>query len=168
MKKQNSNLVIGGILILIGLGLLLKRLGYMSFGWDETYPLALLILGGLSTFSLIRGDKSASFWATFLLLCGLATFFRNYGIIESLWDIELWTIAVLAFGLSFIVLYLFKPQDWGILVPGTIVTFFGLVFLMDDLNVSWMTLENIKSYWPVILIVIGVGVVVSALTKKKE
>lgn len=167
MKKHTSNVIIGTILIFIGLGLILKKMGYMSFGWDEIYPLVLIILGGMSILSIIKGDKSASFWGTFLLLSGFVTFFRNYGIIDSLWQLELWTIVVLAFGLSFIVLYLFKPQDWGILVPGAIVTFFGLIFLMDDLEVSWMTVENIRNYWPVILIVIGIGVVISSLSKKK-
>ncbi|MBN2356914.1 hypothetical protein JXO59_12435 [candidate division KSB1 bacterium] len=168
MKKHTSNVVIGAILIVIGLGLILKRMDILSFGWDELYPLVLILLGGMSALSVIKGDKSASFWSAFLLLCGFATFFRNYGIIDAFWTLELWTIVVLAFGISFFVLYFFKPQDWGILVPGAIVTFFGLIFLFDDLNVSWMTLENMRDYWPVILIIIGIGVVISALTRKSQ
>jgi len=166
MKKHTSNVVIGAILIIVGLGLILKRMGFMAFGWDEIYPVVLILLGGMSVFSVLKGDKSASFWGTFLLLCGLTTFLRNYGLVDSLWDLELWTIVVLAFGISFFVLYFFKSQDWGVLVPGAIVTFFGLIFLLDDLDVSWMTIENIRNYWPIILIIIGIGVVVSALSKK--
>ncbi len=167
MRKSTSNLVIGAILIVIGLGLFFKRLDIVRFGWDEIYPLVLLVLGGMSAFSVAKGDKTASFWGSFLLLCGIVTFFRNYGIIDGLWDLELWTIVVLSFGISFFVLYFFKPTDWGVLIPGAIVTFFGLILLFHDLDLPWISFRTISNFWPVILILIGIGLVISALTSNK-
>ncbi len=168
MKKYSSNLTFGVMLILIGGGLLLRRMGFFDFGWNEIYPIALLILGAMSMMSVAKGDKNASFWGSFLLICGLFTFLKNYGVFQFLWEVDLWTIVLLAFGISFLVLYAFKPQDWGVLIPGAILTFFGLVAILDDLDVSWLTIEAIQDLWPLILIIIGVGIILSSFSKKPK
>jgi hypothetical protein len=166
MKKYDSNLMTGLILILIGGGLLLKRAGLLDFGWEETYPVALLLLAAMSIVSVAKGEKNHAFWASFLLICGLFSFFKNYGVIDSLWSVNFWSILLLAFGLSFFALYALKPQDWGVLVPGSILTAFGMVAILDDLNISWFNLRHIIDYWPLILIVIGAGIIFSSLKRK--
>ncbi len=164
MKKYSSNLTFGVLLILIGGGLLLKQMGFFEFGWDEIYPVALLILGAMSMMSVARGDKNASFWGSFLLICGAYTFLKNYGIVDFPWQVNTWSVILLAFGISFIVLYLLKPQDWGVLIPGAILTFFGLVAIFE--NLSWFSFRVLRDFWPAILIVIGLGIILSSFARK--
>lgn len=166
-RKYDSNLVLGLILILIGGGLLFKQMGLFSFGWEEIYPVALLLFAAMSIVSVAKGDKGNVFWATFLLVCGLFTFLKNYGVIDSLWSINLWSILLLAFGLSFFALYVFKPQDWGVLVPGGILSAFGLVAILDDLGINWLTMREIMAYWPLLLIAVGLGIIFSSYHRNR-
>lgn len=166
MKKHDSNLVLGLILILIGAGLLFKRMGLFDFGWEESYPIALLLLAAMAIVSVAKGDKSQTFWACFLLICGLFTFLKNYGIVDSLWSINLWSILLLAFGLSFFALYASKPKDWGVLIPGFILTTFGSVAVLDDLHVDWFRISYLIDYWPLVLIAIGIGIIFSTLRRR--
>lgn len=166
MKKYDSNLVTGLILILIGGGLILRRAGLLDFGWDELYPVGLLMLAAMSIVSVAKGERNSLFWATFLLICGLFTFFKNYGLIEGLWSISFWSVLLFAFGVSFFAIYISRPQDWGVLVPGSILTVFGGVAVLDDLNVRWFTLRHLFEYWPLLLIFIGIGIIFSSMTRK--
>ena len=168
MKKYDSNLVLGLILILVGGGLLLKRMGLLDVGWEEIYPIALLLFAAMSIVSVAQGNRNHAFWATFLFVCGLFTFLKNYGIIDSLWSINLWSILLLAFGLSFFALYVTKPQDWGVLIPGSILTVFGLVALLDDLGLDWLSYQQIIEYWPLMLIAIGIIIIASSLTRRSR
>jgi hypothetical protein len=166
MKKHNSNLVLGLVLILIGGGLLLRRMGWMDFGWEELYPVGLLLFAAMSIVAVAKGDKSHAFWASFLLVCGLFTFLKNYGIVDAFWSINFWSILLLAFGLSFFTLYAFKPKDWGVMIPGTILTVFGMVAILDDLGINWFTMHEVLEYWPLLLIAIGVAIIVSNFTRQ--
>ncbi len=166
MKKHDSNLVLGLILILIGAGLLFRRMGFFDFGWEESYPIALLLLAAMAIVSVAKGDKSQAFWACFLLICGLFTFLKNYGLVDSFWSINLWSILLFAFGLSFFALYASKPRDWSLLIPGSILTTFGGVAILDDLHVDWFRISYFFDYWPLMLIAIGIAIIIGTLRRK--
>lgn len=167
MKRiRYSTLLWGFIFILIGVVLLFRRLDIWTLSWNELYPIGLMALGVFAFVKVAQGDKNASFWGTFFLSIGILTFLRNYLIFDALWALEFWTIGLLALGLGFFVLYGIKPGDWGVLIPGSILIFLGLVSLLDDLDVPWFTIEAVKDYWPAILIVVGVGIIISSLMKR--
>jgi len=144
MKKHDSNLVLGLILILIGAGLLFRRMGFFDFGWEESYPIALLLLAAMAIVSVAKGDKSQAFWACFLLICGLFTFLKNYGLVDSFWSINLWSL----------------------LIPGSILTTFGGVAILDDLHVDWFRISYFFDYWPLMLIAIGIAIIIGTLRRK--
>ncbi len=166
MKKNNSTMSLGILLILIGLGLLLHRMGLLDFTYDQLYPVICLAVGAYSAVSLLRGNKNSALAASFLILFGLITFVRNYDLLTTLWALEIWSILILCLGLAFIIMYFFKPQDWGVLIPGSILTFIGLIMVLNDLDYSWHLVDQIRSLWPIILIIIGVGILVSSFRKK--
>ncbi|HNW58434.1 MAG TPA: DUF5668 domain-containing protein [bacterium] len=166
-SKYDSNLLLGLILILIGGGLLCKQLGLFHFGWEEIYPVALLLFAAMSIVSVAKGDKGNVFWACFLLVCGLFSFMKNYGLVDAFWSVNLWSILLLAFGLSFFALYAFKPQEWGVLVPGCILSTFGLVAILDDLGINWFTMHEVIEYWPLLLIAVGLGIIASSYSRKR-
>jgi len=125
-----------------------------------------LAVVGFSAVAVARGDKYSVFWSGFLLLFGGLTFLRNYSIVDSLWSLSPWSLLMVSLGLAFFALYFFKPKDWGVLIPGSLLSFIGLLMVLHDLDYSWFELAKIKSLWPVVLIIIGIGILVSSFRKK--
>ncbi|NIR51432.1 hypothetical protein GWO43_22905, partial [candidate division KSB1 bacterium] len=168
MANRERSLIPGVILILLGLYFLLDRLNVFYFRWEYLYPLILLGLGVLFLVAIFtKKDKGAAFPATILLILGLFFFLRNYGLLPYefyLYYIEdYWPIFLIAFGLGFLVLFSVKPEDWGVLIPGGILLFFGVVFLLRNMRLFYW--RDFADFWPVILIAIGLGIVVSSLRK---
>jgi hypothetical protein len=168
MKNLTASLIVGIVLILIGVGILLDKWDILDFTWEEFYPLVLLALSLLSLLKVTQGRKDASFWMVFLGTLGLFYFLRNYDIIISLWYIDSWPVLLLALGLSFVVMYFFKPYDWGNLIPGAILTFLGVAFLLKEMDVRWLSFDLVADFWPLILVLIGMGIIISSLVGKKE
>ncbi|MDZ7261295.1 MAG: DUF5668 domain-containing protein [candidate division KSB1 bacterium] len=170
MEGNKKSIIPGVLLIVVGLLLLLSRLDLLQFNWGHLYPLLLMALGLLCFLTIRRRkDAGAVFPGTIFFLLGLFFFLRNYDLIYYLYPDEIWPIFLIIFGLAFIALYLFKPQDWGVLIPGSLLLFFGIVFFLRELDlIYWRTQEYIERFWPLILIVIGTGIVLSSLTRKTE
>jgi len=168
MNNKFSSIVVGVIFIVFGTILLLDKLGIIYFTWDEGFPFILMALSVLAFVSVAKGKKNNAFWGTTLGILGIFFFLQNYEIIHYLWIGETWPVYLIAIGLGFIVLYFFKPQDWGVLIPGGILTFLGAVFFLETLDLSWYTIKHIKNFWPLILILIGLGLISSSLAKKAE
>lgn len=166
MNRDHSSISLGLVLILIGLGLMLHRLDLLNFDFEQIYPIVALAVGGFSAVAVARGDKNSVFWSGFLLLFGGLTFLRNYSIVDSLWSLSPWSLLMVCLGMAFFALYFFKPKDWGVLIPGSLLSFIGLLMILHDLDYSWFELAKIKSLWPVVLIVIGIGILVSSFRKK--
>ncbi len=168
MDNKSSSITLGIVLVIIGLGLLLNKMHILEFSWSQIYPLAILTFSAFSFASLVRGEKNAAFLATASAVIGLFFTLRNYDIVDYLWYLEVWPLLLLSLGLGFVVLYVFKPYDWGILIPGSVLTFLGMVFLMENLDIAWSTLRLVKNLWPLVLVVIGAGLIANTLLKKRE
>jgi uncharacterized membrane protein HdeD (DUF308 family) len=169
MSEKKASTIPGIVLILIGLVILLNRFDIVDWYWQDIYPIGLIILGLLFFYSVIfRKNTNAVFGGTVCLLLGIFFFLRNYDLMPFyFWD-EIWPVILIAFGIGFIVLYVFKPEDWGVLIPGSILLFIGLVALAHTMDLYWRTEELVEHYWPVILIVIGGGLVISSFIRKKQ
>jgi len=171
MLGRKNSLVPGVILILIGIALLLRQLGVFYIDWRQIFPILLLVLGGLFFISIkTRDDKGAAFPATFFFVLGLFFLIRNYDIFSFDYYFygfeDFWPIFLIAVGLGFIVMYFFKPHDWGVLIPGGVLLFFGIVLLLRNTGVLYW--RNFADYWPLILIAVGVSVVFNSLRRKTE
>jgi hypothetical protein len=166
--NRYSSILIGVLFILFGLLLVVKNLGLWIITWFELYPLLLVVVGILFFINACKGKKNQAFWGTFFLVLGVFFFLRNYGFIQYYWMFEIWPIFILAAGLAFIVLYGFKPDEWGILIPAAILTFWGSVYLLRGMGFYWPSIRYAKQCWPLLLVFIGIGLVISSLTGKKN
>ena len=170
MEKRERSFVPGIVLIVIGFYFLLKQLGvFFYFRMYQIYPIGLIVLGAFFLVLVFtKKDKGAAFAATVFLVLGVFFFLRNFVFLPHYLDHSrnFWPIFLIAPGLGFIVLYLFKRQDWGVLIPGAILLFLGISAFLEISGLYYW--EDFTRYWPVILIVIGLGIVVSSLRRKPE
>jgi len=167
--SHKISIVPGILLVLVGVVMLLNKLDLVEWYWEDMYPFILLSLGLLFFyFVIVRNDRNASFWGTTFLLLGVFFSLRNFDVIPYLfWD-EIWPVIPLAIGIGFIVLFAFKPQDWGVLIPGAVFLFIGVIALANTMDIYWRTREIIEDFWPVILILVGGALVLSSLARKKQ
>lgn len=171
MTERERSHIPGIILIVIGTILLLHQLDLIYLRWRHIYPIILLAFGVLFFVSTVtKKDKGAAFPATVLMVLGLFFFLRNYSYFSVDyyfydWE-EFWPIFLIAFGLGFIALYFFKPEDWGVLIPGGVLSFFGVLFFLRSTGVFYW--RDFANFWPLILIAIGASIVISSLKRKAQ
>ncbi|HPG42095.1 MAG TPA: DUF5668 domain-containing protein [bacterium] len=168
MRSRFSSIATGVLFIIIGIILLLNKLDVINFGWDEALPFLFIALSVLSFFSAFTGKKGNSFWGGFFGILGVFYLLQNYDVFDYFWFGDTWPVFMLAFGIGFIVMFLFNPRDWGVLIPGGIFTFLGLVFFLESLDLAWITMRVIKNLWPLILVLIGIGIITSSLSKQRH
>jgi hypothetical protein len=167
IMKRKSFPIFGILLIVIGSSILLDRLYIIHFGWYRIWPTLLAVLGlWMVINSFIYEKRGKIFGGTFIFLLGVLFVLKNFNIIYMRYDI-FWPALFLILGLSFLMLFIFEPKDWGVLIPSIIFIGFGLFVIFTRLGYFyyWEIWDLIGMYWPVILIIIGVSML---LTKKKE
>ena len=167
---ERSSVVPGIVLVVIGAVLLLQQFDVVYITWERAYPILLLLLGVSNlTLATKRKDSGNIFWGMVLVLFGIFFFLRNYEIlpIYYYWD-EFWPLFMIIPGLAFIMMFVFHPQEWGVLIPGGILLFLGSTFLSETLGFPWFSWYQIGRLWPVVLIVIGAIIVVSKLFSENE
>lgn len=167
MNTKRPSMLPGVILIIIGAVLLVKKLTPYSIGWDEIYPIVLIIIAGLIFKTVLRKrERGGIFLGTLLFLLGCYFLVRNYDIVPYEYAREVWPIILIIIGLSFLSVFIFYPKDWGIVIPGAILVFIGTVIFLRRLDIFYFDLgELISDYWPITLILIGGAIVFSALKK---
>ena len=171
MEKRDKSLVPGIVLIAVGLLFLLHQMDVFYFRWRYIYPLGLLALGAVCLVSVFsKNQRSAAFPAGMFLSLGLFFFLRNYRYLPLedyfYYPDELWPIFMIACGLGFIALYFAKREDWAVLIPGGVLVFLGLLFVLRTQRIiRWV---DFRDFWPVILIAIGLSIVVHSLRKKPK
>ena len=170
MPDKQKSIVPGVVLIIIGGYLLLNQLGVFYFRWRYFYPIAMLALSALFFISIyVKNERRHAFPATALLILGLFFFIRNFNLFDLrnyFYDIgEFWPIFLIAIGAGLIVQSFYRSQNAGAAIPGIILLSIGLIFALKDFYIfDWIRWEV---YWPLILIVIGLGLVLSSFRKKR-
>ena len=168
-KENNSRgpLIFGFLLILIGGAILLGRLDVLRIGWFELYPIMITALGLLFLIlALVNREKGTLFPATFFLTIGIYFILRNFDILPFYEIYEIWPIFMLALGLAFLVLFISAPKNWGVMIPGSIFLFFGVIFLVENIGAHIWWIDLVSQYWPLMLVVIGLSIILSHMTKK--
>jgi len=105
-----------------------------------------------------RDPLSGIFWGLILIMIGAIYFAHNQGYLpEASW----WAYVVLGIGIVFLLEALirgvmpeYRGGAWGRVVPGLILTMLGLYFIYGFAIGTW---------WPVILIVVGLIIIIGAL-----
>jgi len=164
---KKSSILPGLLLIFIGILLLTNKLLPDILDWRRLYPIIIMAIGVWilsSTCCQHKKDKGGVFPGSVLFLIGLFFFLRNYDIIPYSYDV--WPIYIIILGLGFLALFIVKPRDWGTLIPAAIFLFFGIVSLFNIYYIiDWDAWDMVGDYWPIILILIGVSIIISSLKK---
>lgn len=165
MKHKNHPPYGFGIgLIIVGVLLLMHTFDLWDFHWSQI----MVLIGIFFLVSAFTGsDHGAVFPGSIVFLIGLFFLLRYYDILDDSMY-YMWPIFLVIVGIAFYLLFIFKPNDWGLLIPGTILTGLGLLFFAynyDVIDVSPGRL--VKRYWPVILIFIGLKMLIDSGRDKR-
>ncbi len=167
---KKTSLVPGLVLIILGSILLINKLAPDFLNWYQIYPLIILGLGLIITFSALqKQDKGGVFPGTILFLVGIFFILRNYDVIPYYYVRDIWPVFIIFLGLGFLALFIVKPSDWGVLIPASLFIFFGTASLLRMYDIiDWSAWRLTSRYWPVILIIIGAGIILSSLKKRQQ
>ena len=88
----------------------------------------------------------------FLLIIGVLLILANFGAIEIAWD-NLWPLFLLIPGIFFELSYFISRKDAGLLVPGGILTTYGLLFSINVIF-GWHLMDNL---WPIFPLGVAIG-----------
>jgi hypothetical protein len=87
-----------------------------------------------------------------LIIFGILFFFDSlYKVSYNIGDF--WPIFIMLIGVSFLVSFWHKRSNSGVLMPGTILTVYGLMFFISTLS-GW---HNMAQLWPGFLLGPGLG-----------
>jgi len=151
-------------LIIFGLMLLIHRHWGLTWGW-----LAVMI-GALLYYRIIRGtiDRGFIFLTTVLFVMGGAKVVWDIGLIDfEGW--RLWPIFLGSVGLAFMLAWSVKEAGWWVLPVG------GALLVLSSAGLgmsSWFKfrhlVHDITDYWPALLIIFGVSLILSYWHKRAD
>lgn len=153
MRGQNS--FIGYLLIGVGTFFLLRQLKLPILTDFYSWPTLLIIIGlALTLYSYRAKQYHSLFSGTFILGLGI----HFHGINHYSFWIDDWAVYPFLIGVSFIVRSL-KTKE-GMLI-GLIFVTLSLLFIFSIKLPDWFSwvyqmIEYLENYWPIILIIIGI------------
>jgi hypothetical protein len=167
-SDKRGNLIGGLILIAIGLWFLLGGLGVNLPDIGRLWP----IFPTLAGLAFIAGYFMGSQKEAGLLipgigafLTGLFFFFFTFGIFEWGEMGRLWPVFPLIGGIAFAAVWLADGRkEPGLLIPAGAALAVGIIGLTFTLG--GLSFALIGAYWPVILIVIGLGILTQNFLRK--
>jgi hypothetical protein len=147
----------GAGLVVVGVLLLLHRLGYVPFGWHTVFWGVVALAGAFKMYrSFIMKRRGGAFWGTILFVLGT---------LNVLDEVNLFTldhpfvpaVIFLTVGMGFLLSYSVEPNEWHVLVPCAIFLALGGVMLLSEMGYlyQWDVEDFIRKYWPAALILFG-------------
>ncbi|MFO7698530.1 MAG: hypothetical protein R6X16_15450 [Anaerolineae bacterium] len=171
MRDRRSGLVLGGGLILIGLYLLARTMGVPLPGWNAAWPL-LLLAGGLSSLVQALGQDprdSGGVWFGITAILSSAIFlYITLGRGEWSDMRTLWPLFPAAAAVGWLAAWLVNPREVSSLVMAAIAgagAVLGYAFSSGRLSADFG--RQLASWWPLILVVLGLGYIVQYLVQKR-
>ncbi len=156
-KKSKVSLIFGIILVLLGLVILLDKMGVWYLNWKKIISVLLVVSGaylGYSGFGL--NSNSKVFWGSILFFFGIYLFVDSFGFLNP--EIHFfWPVVLITTGLAFLMSFVNRPNDFALLLPAIAFVGLGVLFLLTNLGViySFELWESIEKFWPVLLIIFG-------------
>jgi len=158
MNEQSSRTNWFGGLFLILLGMLILLVQFDYFNWSELWPLILIGLGLLFLVGFFINRINYGLLMPSMILLIIGTLFL-YMERTSWYNMDrLWPTFVMAPGVGFFFMYFFGPQNNRLWIPGTILITIAALFFAGE----W----SIFRYWPVILILLGIYLIVGKKEQK--
>jgi hypothetical protein len=133
MKKDQSRLIWGGILILAGILFLLQELNILGNAFQ--YLWLILMAAGAAVFIWIYFTKKEQWWA---IIPGLTLLGLSLSGLDSLLNFypgSSWTGAVFlgCIGLAFWLIYLRRQDHWWAIIPGGVLLTLAAVAGLDNI-----------------------------------
>ena len=76
----------------------------------------------------------------------------------------MWPIFLIIFGVSFLVLFIIDPKEYGVLIPAGILLFIGVTKLLKKMH-YWEVYDVVIKLWPLIFVIVGLGIIINSLRK---
>lgn len=158
-RHNHQGKVFGYSLVIIGLLFLLNSFDIWEFHWSQI----MIVIGVFFYAGACAGsDKGPVFPGTIVLLIGLFYQLREFRILNDSME-YMWPVFLLIAGAAFLLLYIFRPTDWGLMIPGGILIVLGLLFFAYNYEVIDLDPGRLISrYWPLILVVAGAKMLVDS------
>lgn len=160
----------GIALIIIGVAMLLDHLDIYNIAFSSIFWPLMMIIGIVTVaggFSQNRRGKI--YWGTVLFLYSLFFLLRSIDTIEIYGYIFL-PASFLIFGIGFFMMFLNNLKDWPFLIPAFILTGIGSLFILTEYGYlsQWELWDIVRTYWPVILILFGLAMLLKRYTTKTD
>ncbi|MFZ0389755.1 MAG: DUF5668 domain-containing protein [Calditrichia bacterium] len=108
-------------------------------------------------------DAKSIIWGLILVILGFLFLGNNLEWFDFNWD-QVWPVLMIAAGIFFWIGWLMNRREYGLLMPGTILLIYGLLFLYCA-NYGWWRMDSL---WPVFLLGPGVGFLFMYLLGNRE
>ena len=160
----------GIVIIFIGVLLLVDRLHLLRVDSQIILWCGLMLLGLLM---VVRGFSSGRsgkiFWGSFLFLLFLFFLLRS----TDMMDIHAHMMPPAIFlilGISFFMVFLNAPKEWSVLIPAVSFPGLGTMLIMVEYGIlyEWDVWDIIRTYWPLILILFGLSIVLRHRSRKQS
>lgn len=173
-SSRNGVLIPGLILIAVGAWFLAGSLGVELPNMEQMWPVFPTVVGislfiGWLVSSNKRGNYGMIIPAAINFLIGI--FFFGFTFELFPWsDMAIyWPVFPLIVGVAFIAAWLFSGlRDTGLLIPGGVAAAVGIVGLGFTVFGMDETVRDMLDYWPVLLIVLGVLILIGGLLGSKR
>jgi hypothetical protein len=174
MRRRGGALLPGLLLIALGAWLLAGTLGVRLPSFETLWPVALIVFGLAFLVQFFAGGRRSEG----LVFTGVATallggFFLAITVGLLAWNdaARLWPVYILIGGLAFLAQWLARPGERGLLVPAVLALAVGGATLALILNLVQADIASqIIRFWPLVLIVLGLGLLGSYVmsVRRKE
>jgi hypothetical protein len=173
MNTQRRNALIPGLLlVLLGAYMLARNLDLPLPGVEKMWPAFPAVFGLAFVVQYFLGGRKDSglvFVGVAAALCGL--FFFAFTLNRLEWsDLDRWwPVFVLIGGAAFCAQWLVQPSQSGLLVPAVMALIVGGVALPLTLGrASPALVAQVTKLWPLALILLGLGLLVSYLLRPRS
>ncbi len=160
----------GIILILLGTALLIHQTGLINIRFFQIIWIALALWGFIITLrGFATNSKGKIFWGTVLFLSGVSFIIHSFDLIEMPHRIFLPAVFII-FGFAFLMMFLDNFREFSSFLLSIIFFVIGSLLILAEIGYlnRWDVVYYIKNYWPVILIILGVGLILKRRQKQLD
>lgn len=174
MLNRRGAMVPGLLLIALGAWLLASALGVRLPGLDVLWPVFLIVFGLAFLVQFFAGGRRSEglvFTGTATALLGVLFLAITVGPLNWSDLGHWWPVFAVIGGVAFLAQWMARPAEGGLLVPAALALLVGLAALAVTLGrVRADVTEQIAKLWPLLLIVVGFGLLASYVmsARRKE
>jgi hypothetical protein len=157
---RTSDFIIGLGLVILGLLFLLENFGYIEFNFGDIWPV-FVVLGGVGFWlGFLKDRKNFGLVMPGTILIAYGLLFWYCSVQGWYYMQDLWPVFLLGPGIGFFLMYFLGERERGLLVPGSILSGLGILFLFRY--------SMYLRYWPVLLIIFGAVLIFRHLIQEKK